>query len=409
LDGILIGHDTLTANDGSRPTTLINVVCEYNARQGFTWDSGIGLTVINSKFNFQGKGRFASSPASGVDIETGGTQVCRNGVFINCEFLHNLTNGMVADSGDSADIKFSKCTFWGSTGGAIWPNKPRMVFEDCKIFGGITACYDAQNDLDAVKFIRCEIEDKVHPIYGGTKTESDYIINVTSLVHFQKTSIVANNCRSFYLSKAVLEDCSVTHKASLANNSAQCLLGNSKLIRVKFLENIADSNNYYISKGAVTTEKVSNSGPRIGWGSTIPNGGGTGSLYDGNDDYNNHADITTNLFRAIGLSQYHQDPNTANSRLLFSQPSAPTTGTWKLGDCCLNSSPTVGSPKGWSCTAGGTPGTWTPESQVGYRTNAGTPVSVLTPNFIGEWILDTTNKVIYDAVGTTSADWKPRS
>lgn len=38
---------------------------------------------------------------------------------------------------------------------------------------------------------------------------------------------------------------------------------------------------------------------------------------------------------------------------------APTSGTWALGDFVLNSAPAVGQPAFWSCTAAGTPGTWT--------------------------------------------------
>lgn len=39
-----------------------------------------------------------------------------------------------------------------------------------------------------------------------------------------------------------------------------------------------------------------------------------------------------------------------------------------------------------------------------YRTSSAAPT--VTPNFIGEELLDTTNKVWYKAVGTTSSDWK---
>jgi hypothetical protein len=40
------------------------------------------------------------------------------------------------------------------------------------------------------------------------------------------------------------------------------------------------------------------------------------------------------------------------------QSAVPTTGTWRLTDIVENSAPTVGQPKGWVCTAAGTPGTW---------------------------------------------------
>ena len=39
-----------------------------------------------------------------------------------------------------------------------------------------------------------------------------------------------------------------------------------------------------------------------------------------------------------------------------------------------------------------------------YRTCIGTPS--LTPDFVGEEVLDTTNKMWYKSVGLTSADWK---
>jgi hypothetical protein len=40
------------------------------------------------------------------------------------------------------------------------------------------------------------------------------------------------------------------------------------------------------------------------------------------------------------------------------QAAAPTTGTWRVTDVVMNSAPTIGQPKGWVCTAAGTPGTW---------------------------------------------------
>lgn len=41
------------------------------------------------------------------------------------------------------------------------------------------------------------------------------------------------------------------------------------------------------------------------------------------------------------------------------------------------------------------------------RTNAGTPNGSLTPQFVGEIVWDTTNKVRWKAVSTSSADWRP--
>ncbi len=43
---------------------------------------------------------------------------------------------------------------------------------------------------------------------------------------------------------------------------------------------------------------------------------------------------------------------------------APTTGTWTVGNRVINSVPTVGQPKAWTCTVGGTPGTWVSEGNL---------------------------------------------
>ncbi len=43
---------------------------------------------------------------------------------------------------------------------------------------------------------------------------------------------------------------------------------------------------------------------------------------------------------------------------------APTTLTWSIGDRVINNTPAVGRPKGWVCTASGTPGTWVAESNL---------------------------------------------
>lgn len=44
--------------------------------------------------------------------------------------------------------------------------------------------------------------------------------------------------------------------------------------------------------------------------------------------------------------------------LVTSVSAAPTTGTWPTGAVVFNSAPASGSPAGWMCSAGGTPGTW---------------------------------------------------
>ena len=38
--------------------------------------------------------------------------------------------------------------------------------------------------------------------------------------------------------------------------------------------------------------------------------------------------------------------------------SAPNTGTWAVGDVCINTNPSAGGAPGWACVTGGSPGTW---------------------------------------------------
>lgn len=53
---------------------------------------------------------------------------------------------------------------------------------------------------------------------------------------------------------------------------------------------------------------------------------------------------------------------------------APATGTWVVGDFCLNSNPTTTGVLGWRCTTAGTPGTWTSiptQTNLGYTAAPG--------------------------------------
>jgi hypothetical protein len=45
-------------------------------------------------------------------------------------------------------------------------------------------------------------------------------------------------------------------------------------------------------------------------------------------------------------------------------PAVPLAGTFAVGDRVLNSTPSIGQPKGWICTVAGTPGTWVSEGNL---------------------------------------------
>lgn len=53
-----------------------------------------------------------------------------------------------------------------------------------------------------------------------------------------------------------------------------------------------------------------------------------------------------------------------SNRIIQQALNAPAAGTWKLNDRVVRYPPAVGQPKGWVCTAAGTPGTWVSEGNL---------------------------------------------
>jgi hypothetical protein len=91
---------------------------------------------------------------------------------------------------------------------------------------------------------------------------------------------------------------------------------------------------------------------------------------------------------------------------------ATNSGTgWLQGDIRLNLDADAGERLGVVATASGDDGSagFNGFSQVGNRTNAGSPSGSLTPFFIGERAFDTSNEDWYTATGTGDTDWKQDS
>jgi hypothetical protein len=78
-----------------------------------------------------------------------------------------------------------------------------------------------------------------------------------------------------------------------------------------------------------------------------------------------------------------------------------------VGDTVWNSSPDDGAPVGWvNVDFGGTVTSLPIEAQTYHRTHTASPVSVLTPLWVGEEVLDTNNSHWYKSVGTSITAWK---
>lgn len=154
LDGVTIEHDGLTERSPIFPVTLVNICSEYNARQGLSWVGGTKLTAQRCRFNHTGQAGLSSSPAAGLDMEAE-SSVCRNGYFVDCEFINNVGAGFLADSGDGADAVFERCTFVGTSYFAVWPKRPGLVFRDCVVAGTLVNAYPSADLSHAAQFYRC--------------------------------------------------------------------------------------------------------------------------------------------------------------------------------------------------------------------------------------------------------------
>lgn len=155
LDGIVIdGNPRRRAR-----SRFENVECSYNSRQGVSIVGGRGYDFVNCKFNHTGRAGLYTPPGAGVDIEAEGGKTNRDFTFTDCEFIDNQGCGMVADSGDSAEARFTRCTFVGTTGWAAWPYKPQFRFDQCSFVGAIVRTWPDADPARATQFYACTFVD----------------------------------------------------------------------------------------------------------------------------------------------------------------------------------------------------------------------------------------------------------
>lgn len=280
LDGVYITFIPLNEKSPPVPHVLLNVVSEYNGRQGLSWAGGIGLTAINCKFNNTGRSRFSSAPAAGLDIEgnTKPASVCRKGLFKNCEFLNNTGCGIVADKGNGAYSEFENCTVWGTSNWAIWGARPGMSFKKCKIYGAIVNLYgDTQDPSLAISFHNCEFEDKKY--LGYEKCRGDALVDAPQAANviFSDCRFTANAMRCFNIgykstlndnmSFPLLRNCIITHKASMPRNKIQSFFRNVRMENVRFQENLPDGLDDYsiITSNVIVGKGVIIEGPKVRW------------------------------------------------------------------------------------------------------------------------------------------------
>lgn len=87
---------------------------------------------------------------------------------------------------------------------------------------------------------------------------------------------------------------------------------------------------------------------------------------------------------------------------------APTTGTWAVGDECVNSAPVSGGVSRWRCTTAGTPGTWTASTYVGQATSGTAALAAIgnaintADKYLGKTVFNTNTAKLLVALGSTA-------
>jgi len=151
--------------DGPRDPTpgvvraFVNIRADANGRQGMSLVGGHGYRIEKSSFTRTARGPVASAPGAGVDIEAERKKPIRGIVFVGCRFADNRGCGMVADSGDTADVSFTDCTFVGTDNWSAWPHKPGFHFDRCTFAGSLVHPFSDPDPARATRFTACLFTD----------------------------------------------------------------------------------------------------------------------------------------------------------------------------------------------------------------------------------------------------------
>ncbi|RHW16674.1 hypothetical protein D1610_14885 [Sphingomonas gilva] len=138
---------------------LIGLRADANGRQGMSIVGGRGYELSGCSFTRTARGRVASAPAAGLDIEAQRGKKIRNLRLSDCRFADNRGCGMVADSGDSADVRFVKCSFIGTSNWSAWPRKPGFAFDSCLFVGTLVHAFGDPDPAKAARFVDCDFRD----------------------------------------------------------------------------------------------------------------------------------------------------------------------------------------------------------------------------------------------------------
>ncbi|MBA3526159.1 MAG: right-handed parallel beta-helix repeat-containing protein [Sphingomonas sp.] len=218
LDGMKITGP----NERATSSTISDVSCEYNARQGCSLTGGRNYHFLRCRFRHTGKGRIKSQPKAGFDIEPGRERIARNLSFRDCEFANNDGFGMAAGGGDSLGSTFDACTFIGTTNWSAWPNKPGIRFNKCNFVGAITRGFGDPDPARAAQFHDCSFRDDpalspTRQVYGDPDwNQSIAVLRRSANVLFNRCDFALTHQGTLPWSKAdvIFADCRMSQRSS---------------------------------------------------------------------------------------------------------------------------------------------------------------------------------------------------
>lgn len=176
----------------SARSRITRLVCRSNGRQGMSIVGGNGYDFADCEFSRTGRSVISSAPGAGVDIEAEGGKIIRDLSFTRCKFLDNAGPGLIADTGDSAQARFTDCQFVGSTSWSAWPNKPGLIFERCTFAGTLVHAFTGPSG--ATRFNQCRFTDdsslsQTGRLYFGGPT-SGAVVNLS-----ESDEVLFDECR----------------------------------------------------------------------------------------------------------------------------------------------------------------------------------------------------------------------
>jgi hypothetical protein len=195
---------------------LSNVRSRYNGRLGLSITAGHAYDFADCEFSHSGRTVVQSAPGAGVDIEAE-TAPIRDLSFTRCKFIDNMGAGMVADSGDSENARFTGCLFVGTTNWSIWPHKPRFSFASCTFVGSIASTHEDDDHARATRFVHCRFTDdpKLSPT-GKVYTSAGPIADLS-----ESRNVLFDGCRFDLVgagrlpqtTKAIYRDCVMSQRS----------------------------------------------------------------------------------------------------------------------------------------------------------------------------------------------------